>query len=592
MSDRPLSREVTSRNRFSRLFSLGDRRNPISWAPGLVLSELDPEINLETAPFIFRRESTKLPARLKLSTRGDLCFPFDGEDNWEASEGLVLPSSLSTSNSGEFGSGNQFLPLSWQSLHHDISLLGAELQPSVIAITDAPQLSNSSGKLVEALNVVRRRFPSSLIWTPGISGPDNCALLSWLGVDLFDLSRSRIANANGLLLTSDGPRYAETSLGEHVNMDAQIDHWRYSIASLRSAIRSGAVRELAEKASLSSPRSVERLRRHDTLTRIDKGGSTLTAVDTSGRKLRYNSPVSRQDPLVNDWRKRVSSLHTPPSHQEKLLILLPCSATKPYRLSQSHHRFLRNIPSNRAHQIMVTSPLGLVPRELEDLWPAAHYDIPVTGDWDADELEMVKSMISEVCERVGYSEIINHSGMDIAIEGIVCHNTRRGTAGSKESLNELKKSVLNSIEGMDLADKSEKQHRIEVMKSRSRFIHGTDSWLEGSTVSGRLPILSISRDGEQLARWNPRDGRFAFSKKSLPLLYDSGRFPSVSILENHDWKGDIFPTNLESVSGEIRTGEEIMVTQDGVLIGSARAVAPGWEWPSGPGRLAKARHRL
>ena len=35
---------------------------------------------------------------------------------------------------------------------------------------------------------------------------------------------------------------------------------------------------------------------------------------------------------------------------------------------------------------MVTSPLGLVPRSLEDFWPAAHYDIPVTGDWDSDEI--------------------------------------------------------------------------------------------------------------------------------------------------------------------------------------------------------------
>jgi len=35
-----------------------------------------------------------------------------------------------------------------------------------------------------------------------------------------------------------------------------------------------------------------------------------------------------------------------------------------------------------------------------------------------------------------------------------------------------------------------------------------------------------------------------------------------------------------------------LVTQEGILIGSARAIAPGWEWPSGPGRLAKARHRL
>ena len=592
MSGRPLSREVTSRNRFSRLFSLGDRRNPSSWAPGLVLSEMDPSIDLEIAPFIFYRDSSNLPAKLKLCTRGNLCFPFDGKDDWAGSEGLVLPSSLATSNSGEFGSGTEFLPLSWQSLHHDISLVDSEIQPSVIAITDAPQLSNSGGKLTEALDVVRRRFPSSLIWAPGIAGPDNCAVLSWLGVDLFDLSRSRIANANGLLLTSDGPRYADHSLGEQVNMEAQLEHWRYSIASLRSAIRSGTVRELTEKSSLSSPKSVERLRRHDTLTSSNEGRSNLTAVDTSGRKLRYNSPISRQDPLVNDWRKRISGSHTPPSHQEQILILLPCSATKPYRLSQSHHRFLRNIPSNRAHQIMVTSPLGLVPRELEDLWPAAHYDIPVTGDWDADELEMVSSMLSKICERANYREIINHSGMDISIDGIECYNTRRGTAGSKESLKELKGCILDSIDRMNLGDKSEKQHRMEVMKSRSRFMHGTDSWLEGSTVSGRLPILSISKDGEQLAKWNPRDGRFAFSKKSLHLLHDSGCFPTVSILENHDWKGDIFPTNLESVSGEIRSGEEILVTQGGVLIGSARAVAPGWEWPSGPGRLARARHRL
>ena len=111
MSGRPLSREVISRNRFSRLFSLGDRRNPSSWAPGLVLSEMDPSIDLEIAPFIFYRDSSNLPAKLKLCTRGNLCFPFDGKDDWAGSEGLVLPSSLATSNSGEFGSGTEFLPL-------------------------------------------------------------------------------------------------------------------------------------------------------------------------------------------------------------------------------------------------------------------------------------------------------------------------------------------------------------------------------------------------------------------------------------------------------------------------------------------------
>jgi len=91
------------------------------------------------------------------------------------------------------------------------------------------------------------------------------------GVDLFDLSRSRIANANGLLLTSDGPRHADYSLGENVNMEAQLGHWRYSIASLRSAIRSGTVRELAEKSSLSSPRSVRETQKTRQTYSVEQG---------------------------------------------------------------------------------------------------------------------------------------------------------------------------------------------------------------------------------------------------------------------------------------------------------------------------------
>ena len=358
MNGRALSREVVARNRFSRLFSLGDRNKPLSWAPGLILSDLDQNLPLEIAPFSFNRDSSQPPSKLTLSTRGNLCYPFDGHDVWQSSEGLVLPPSLSSSDSGEFGHGTEFLPISWQSLHHDISLVNSEKQPSVIAITDAPQLSNAAGKLSQAIDIVRRRFPASLIWAPGISGPDNCPLLSWMGIDLFDLNRSRMASANGILLTSDGPRYPDPSLSEDSSMDSQIAHWTQAIASLRSAIRSGTVREQAERASLSSPRSVERLRRHDKLFLQNIDGSILTSVDNSGRRLRYNSPASRQDKLIHDWKERISNLHTPPSHQSDVLVLLPCSATKPYRLSQSHHRFLKNIPSNRMHKVFSGGDAG------------------------------------------------------------------------------------------------------------------------------------------------------------------------------------------------------------------------------------------
>ena len=261
-------------------------------------------------------------------------------------------------------------------MHHDEMLNDTKLEPSVVCLVDSIQLSHRPGALITALYTLRTSFPNSLLWTPGIGGPDNCALLSWMGVDLFDLARSRRAASLGVILTEDGPRYPEETLSESASMGVQIEAWERSIAATRAAIRDGSLRELAERQSTSSPRSVERLRRHDVMMRSFGGGqSGLERVVGHERKLRCHTFQSRDDPLIHDWRKRVAESHMPPEHQRDLLVLLPCSAVKPYRTSQSHRRFIRSIPTNAAHQVMVTAPLGLVPRELEEVWPAANYDL-------------------------------------------------------------------------------------------------------------------------------------------------------------------------------------------------------------------------
>ena len=242
---------------------------------------------------------------------------------------------------------------------------------------------------------------------------------------------------------------------------------------------------------------------------------------------------------------------------------------------------------------MVTAPLGLVPRELEDFWPAAHYDIPVTGDWDEDELKIIRNMVGDLVERVGYKDVINHSGLEIKIDGANVHDTRMGdTAGSEQSLSRLELTTKNLASSLGLDDLRQSDERLRVMESRSRFIHGSDEWLKGAVVSGRPPILTITKLGEQLARWNPRDGRFALSKKALPLLESNDSMPRAHLISDHKWVGDLFPTNVDNFQGEIRVGDEMLVYQDGNLVGSARAVAPQWEWPLGPGRLARTRHRL
>ena len=592
MEERPLARSTISRDRFSRLFSIGDRNSPESYSPCLIIGENDPELPISIAPLNLKLDNSVIPSSMEVTTRSKLCYPFDRKDTWTASQGLSLPPSLIESNSGEFPSGVEFLPVTWSSLHHDSSLLKTSYQPSIIALMDAPQLSKNTGLIETALFTLRTHFPSSLIWAPGISGPDNCALLSWMGVDIFDLARSRQASSLGVLLTESGPRLPETSTKEDCSMDSQCQMWTNSISSTRSAIRAGSLRELAELQSKSSPRSVEHLRRHDQLSLEKSGklGMTQSSVKI-GTQLRCHSFESRNDVTIRLWREEISEKYEPPMRMRDVLVLLPCSAKKPYRLSKSHSRFRKSIGNRRVHEIMVTSPLGLVPRELEDIWPAAHYDIPVTGDWDEDELSIIRQMLSRLVERVGYSSIVNHSGIETGLVGINEIDTRKGeSAGSKDSLARLKDAVSYSFENesgvLDFSPREEK------LKSISRFKLGSDEWLDGCQIRGRPPIFTISKDGEQMAKWDPRRGRFLFSKASLKNLWNLGILRKVELIPEIEWTGDIFPNMIEDYDPSILLSDELAVIQEGELLGSARAVAPGWEWPFGPGKLAKSRHRL
>ena len=109
----------------------------------------------------------------------------------------MLPPSLDEADAGEVASKGEMLSISWQALNHDEGLLDDSLNPHVVILSDALQSANRPGKLVEAIQVIKRRFPGSLLWTPGIGGPDNCAVLSWFGVDLFDTTPSKQAAAHG-----------------------------------------------------------------------------------------------------------------------------------------------------------------------------------------------------------------------------------------------------------------------------------------------------------------------------------------------------------------------------------------------------------
>src|SRR5207237_3730826 len=104
----------------------------------------------------------------------------------------------------------------------------------------------------------------------------------------------------------------------------------------------------------------------------------------------------------------------PPS--TSVLLLLPCSARKPYSTSRSHRRFrdavLASANPAAVHEVIVTSPLGLIPRELERFYPAGAYDIPVTGDWSRDEAAVVADDLATFVESNRYESVVAHLGAD------------------------------------------------------------------------------------------------------------------------------------------------------------------------------------
>ena len=601
MEEAYLARTVLARWRHARVFSIGDRAAPSSHTPALVgtetdLTELGDVLSIEIAPLLATHDSSSLPASISMRARGAWTPPFGDDDIpiWTAEEGHTLPPSLDDADSGMGQSTGSLLPITWQRLVHDAALNDPDFTPQVIILQDALQLAGHPGRLGEALRIIRERFPGALLWAVGIGGPDNAAILAWFGVDLFDLARSRQASARGLLLTNEGPRNISEDLDESSDLAAQVAEWRSALAATRLAIKQGTLRELVEKQSLNSPRLVEHLRRHDSM--LSNSKAPLGQHVDSSQRFRCHSPISREDPLVVDWIRRIRDEYTPAEKQSQVLVLLPCSARKPYSSSQSHRYFRFAIRNRCVHQVMVTSPLGLVPRELECLWPAAHYDVPVTGDWDSDEVETIKNLVKSVVKRAGYSTIVNHSGisLDEAELGIPIVDTRQPDEGasSKAACARLGAAIEAAVETVGVPGISEKHLLALQMASTSRWLHGTDEWMSGLRIGGRPPRWLILEGKQQMAQWHPDSGRFAFAKAVLPRLAETATLRTVEIGGEQPWRGDIFQQMVVSFDPEIRIGEEILIKRGDELLGTARARAAGWEWSGSPGQLAKSQHRL
>jgi archaeosine synthase len=486
---------------------------------------------------------------------------------------------------------------------------------TIYVIYNASQIFNKPKKFVDFIVKLREKIgPEKIIYTPAISNPSNMSLLTYLGIDLFDISYGiRMARDNNLLFT-DGPwnrkylyeipcncpicnKYKEIS---KMSFNDILFHNYYTyfneVQKIRNAIKNNNLRNLVENRIKVDPQLTSIMRNLDyhyysyleKKTPISKKNIILA-----------NSKESILRPEIRRYQIRIIERYIKPE-SVTILLLLPCSAKKPYSNSKSHKLFNRVISSiknhNLIHEIIITSPIGLVPRELELIYPASKYDIPVTGIWDEDEKKMVRNLLQRYLQLNNYENIVIHLPENIydIIKDIpkkhyfTCINDN---PTSSESLNKLK-STLKDITKQTKPIKSQSR-LLQNVKSIASYQFGkriANQILKDTIIKGKTPELKIIKDKIQIGVITKMRGLISLTSKGAEIIKNNNKY-WVKISDDFEVKGSILAPGILQADKEIRIGDEVIIFRKDRFCGIGKALMDGAEMEkSNYGEAIKIRH--
>ncbi|HOP09753.1 MAG TPA: DUF5591 domain-containing protein, partial [Candidatus Methanofastidiosa archaeon] len=386
----------------------------------------------------------------------------------------------------------------------------AELDDEVIEGLDAKIYMfdlEDERTLLNAYFRIRKRHPEALCFCN--CGPDELPVLAYAGFDIFPETEENKAALERLMLERS-PQYIEMMACSSIRSKTLLDllyhaHW-------------------AEfEPFLATPRNRELYISRDAFWR----------------------------PNTQKWVEDIKEGYMP---QSNVFLLLPCSSRKPYSSSQSHRSFISLTRSVLGKgyaslcQLIITSPYGVVPRDLESL---IDYDIVVTGKWLPEEISRSRDVLSSIISKTDNPVVIAHlpeneleTIKELEADVIV---TTRGHPLSEESMRNLKET-LESVKG----DLPPPKDRYGDIRRFSEHIYGKDIFPESIYVKGK-GIRQVFSEGVPFASliWGirPTNGDIEVSKKYVDI-------------ENFELKGDLFCVGVREAEDGIRAGDEVVIRND------------------------------
>jgi len=471
----------------------------------------------------------------------------------------------------------------------------ADYGADAYVLSGAPGLVGHAEAFVENVLAVREAVPAdTALVLSGVATPANVATLAYAGVDLVDSDRAHVRGLEGFYLTTDGEAFLEdlrelpcaceacrTPREEFDRGDCarhNVNALRAELARVRERIRAGRLRDYIEGQARHEAWLTATFRRLDDeygyleqRTPVVRRGELLAASEDSLRRVE-----------IQRFADRVTSRYH--NRFDAPLVVVPCSARKPYGDSQSHEQFRRAV-DYRAHKLSMTSPIGVVPQELELTYPAQHYDSVVTGRWSADEVEFVASVLARYLEGNDYPRYVAHvppGGYQRVIESV---EERLGvefeyTVADHPTTEESLAALSETLDGEPRYRKREREHNTVRAVADWQFTCESgpagDALFGDITTGGRYPGLRVLSEGEQLATLVKPYGTLALTLAGGRRWVDSDADTLRVDIEGFVPQGSVLAPGVTGASEAIRVGDEVVV-EGPAAFGVGRAAMSGPE---------------
>lgn len=483
----------------------------------------------------------------------------------------------------------------------------------VCIVAGVRSLEGDPRALLDAIVRIREAAPpDAALYLPAMATPENVSLLAWLGADILDDVLAVAKAYQGLYLTEDGEFYADALdelpcacaacvahgdrlkagpdrfglIAEHNRIRLDLE-----LRKVRQRIRAGTLREYVEKQCRSRPWLTALLRLADAqYDYLERRTPTYRSSE-----LLACSAESQNRVEVRRFADRVRSRFR---SDGQILLIIPCSARKPYSTSKSHQAIIGALGRYRRYvrEVILTSPMGVVPRELELVYPAAHYDVAVTGYWDLEERGWVSGCLRDFIDSNRFSRVIAH------VEGPyveVCAQADRdmiftctGHLTSDESLRSLVSQVALAVKELNPAPRSYDQSVLDMFRRMAdyQFGMGKGDLLvpPRGTFRGRFPGLALFDGKEQLCSISSQYGSLTLTLAGAKRMgLDDAYFVEIGDFVP---KGSILAPGVENADPQIRPGDDVFVKgKKAIAVGKAKM--SGWEMKeSSRGMAVELRH--